>query len=227
MHHHATGNAILPVRTEQHLGYIKMHQSKFNFCQCNVIEMDNVWNARETNGSNWSNVSRESSRGHIRNVLPFVFAQNNPKQSWRTVHKKLTCFHCFVFVSRTEQCRVTHTDLTQHFKKPTTALVTPLSPQLSLLMPIPSAIFPLTLIRTDWFELTLGSAPDTRANGCVKAQRFQIYYAPCIFCAFFNISKETFSQELQRRSFKDILQQQVPTVNNSWPYSTHRQRFHL
>lgn len=41
-YHYATGNAILPVRTEQHLGYIKMHQRKFNFCQSNVIEMDNV-----------------------------------------------------------------------------------------------------------------------------------------------------------------------------------------
>lgn len=40
-HHHA-GNGILPVRTEQHLGHIKMHQRKFNFCQSNVIEMDNV-----------------------------------------------------------------------------------------------------------------------------------------------------------------------------------------
>lgn len=42
LHHHTTGNAILPVRTEQHLGNIKMHQRKFNFCQSNVIEMDNV-----------------------------------------------------------------------------------------------------------------------------------------------------------------------------------------
>lgn len=42
LHHHTTGNAILPGRTEQHLGYIKMHQRKFNFCQSNVIEMDNV-----------------------------------------------------------------------------------------------------------------------------------------------------------------------------------------
>lgn len=42
LHHHATGNAILPMRTVQHLGYIKMHQRKFNFCQSNVIEMDNV-----------------------------------------------------------------------------------------------------------------------------------------------------------------------------------------
>lgn len=60
MYHHTTGNTILPARSEQHLGYIKMHQRKFNFCQSNVIEMDNVWNAWKTNGSNWSIASRES-----------------------------------------------------------------------------------------------------------------------------------------------------------------------
>lgn len=40
--HHRAGNGILPVRTQQHLGYTKMHQRKFNFCQSNVIEMDIV-----------------------------------------------------------------------------------------------------------------------------------------------------------------------------------------
>lgn len=75
LHHHATGNGILPVRTEQHLGYIKMHQRKFNFCQSNVIEMDDVWNGWKTNGSNWSIASRESGRGHIASVGLFIHSK--------------------------------------------------------------------------------------------------------------------------------------------------------
>lgn len=74
--------------------------------------------------------------------------------------KAVCCFYLFnCEMNRTVNKK--HTGPTRKVKYPKAALVTPPSPQLTSLMLISLAIFPLTLIWTDLFELTPGSAPDT------------------------------------------------------------------
>lgn len=151
-----------------------MHQRKFNFCQSNVIEMDIVWNAPRTNGSNWSISSRESGRGRIRRSAVNTH-ETQPKQNRKhwTRASDGTSFPAISWSGHAEaQSRITQTQNTE-FQKETATVSSRSNPRMpvSVVLSCHTLICLDTLIGTD-----LGPGGLVNNRSMSKSNRFRISY---------------------------------------------------